>query len=378
MPRCATPNHRSFASLNMLLRQCKLTIAKLQQENEFLSKNQCKHQCNNNVSAQQSDNTSIESLSTSFASVEVHQPEILPENLWVDNFHDYYANLIKNYPFMTVMMRMLINKHQERKLRSSSTNLNWCSWFFVYQSFLADMLIRAKQGKIIMRTTILISLILLYTKASKPVWDMLRKIRVVCLQQKLTRWIQEQPPKVVNKKNIKLFSFDNCDFFRHVTNVRSTNKSVMINTCTQIIADLQEKHHIEIADLWQPVHRQEFVDMLCGDFDTANKTANEAFLSVSEVVATNWLKFAQVEGLESDLTADITILEPLIPCNTSTYADVKTVLEKFCVNHMHLGSTSYAFVSVDQSCHSLVWNLKKKYPQQFSLFLENGTGHGTF
>ena len=227
------------------------------------------------------------------------------------------------------------------------------------------MLLRAKQGKIILRTNLLISLLLLYTKASKPLWEMLSKIRVGCSQGKLSRWIKNQPPKIFNLKTVKLFSFDNCDFFRHVTNVRTTNKSTMIHTCTQIIADIQEKHDIKKEDIWRTVHKHDFVEMLCGDFDTANSIANEAYLSVSEVVASNWLKFTPVKGLQSNLSSDITVMEPMTPCNTSTYTDVYRILKQFYANHMQSGSSSYAFVSVDQACHALVWNLKKRHPQTF-------------
>ena len=228
------------------------------------------------------------------------------------------------------------------------------------------MLLRAKNGKLILRTTILISLILLYTKASKPLWTLLSKMRVVCSPSKLTRWIQEQPDKKINNRKVMFFSFDNCDFFRHVTNVRTTHKSTMIHTCTQIVADIEEEHDLNPEDLWNKVEQEEFVEMLCGDFDTANAIANEAFSSISEVVASDWLKFAPVEGLESDFSADITIMQPLIPCNTSTYDDVNRILVDFHANHIKEGATCYAFVSVDQACHSLVWNLKKRHPHRFS------------
>ena len=108
------------------------------------------------------------------------------------------------------------------------------------------MLLRAKNG-------ILISLILLYTKASKPLWTLLSKMRVVCSPSKLTRWIQEQPDKKINNRKVMFFSFDNCDFFRHVTNVRTTHKSTMIHTCTQIVADIEEEHDLNPEDLWNKV-----------------------------------------------------------------------------------------------------------------------------
>lgn len=59
----------------------------------------------------------------------------------------------------------------------------------------------------------------------------------------------------------------------------------MIHTCTHIITDFQEQHDIEPADLWREVNQHEFVELLCGDFDSAKNITNEAFWSVSKVVA---------------------------------------------------------------------------------------------
>ena len=100
----------------------------------------------------------------------------------------------------------------------------------------------------------------------------------------------------------------------------------MINTCTQLVADFGVKTEMMVGDVWNPMSRDDFIDFVCQDYAFANNFANEAFSSISEVASLTWLKFAPVCSPRSAFNQNMSILTPKIPCNTSTYADVKVVL----------------------------------------------------
>lgn len=170
-----------------------------------------------------------------FASVEVKNQQILPENMVINSFGPNLDVLIHNYPIIAFLFNFLFTGTQRRKERANATAKEWKNWLQLYKCFIADMLLRTKKAKSVLITPMLISMVLLYTRASDSLWALLSKLRIACLQPKLKDWIINQPEKKISEENVLLFSFDNCDFFRHVTNVRSSNKSTMINTCTQLV-----------------------------------------------------------------------------------------------------------------------------------------------
>ena len=301
-----------------------------------------------------------------FASVEVKNQQILPENMVINSFGPNLDVLIHNYPFIAFLFNFLFTGTQRRKERANATAKEWKNWLQLYKCFIADMLLRTKKAKSVLITPMLISMVLLYTRASDSLWTLLSKLRIACLQPKLKDWIINQPEKKISEENVLLFSFDNCDFFRHVTNVRSSNKSTMINTCTQLVADLGVSYEIMACDVWNPMSKHDFVDFVCEDFDFANQIVNEAFSGVSEVAPVTWLKFAPVGGPRGKLNENISILPTKIPCNTSTYADVKIVLTDFYEKYVSSGERTFVFVNTDQACHTLVWNLKNNHKDLFS------------
>ena len=168
MPRVNTHCCKSFTSICRESSQQKKIILHLQQENAFLREKITKHGFKPVNEPLGDEITLRECVALSFASSSVKQTEISSQHLVVDSFQAYFENYVKSNPFISFMMQILINKHQERKLKTHSTHSQWFAWFFLYKSFLADMLLKAKQGKIILRTNLLISLLLLYTKALKP------------------------------------------------------------------------------------------------------------------------------------------------------------------------------------------------------------------
>jgi hypothetical protein len=205
--------------------------------------------------------------------------------------------------------------------------VQWLHWAFFYKIFICEMLLRTKQAKAVLRLPILIALIFLYSKVPEPVWRLLQKLRIVCSRKTLEDWVKNQPPLKISDENVILFSFDNLDFHKHVTNVRSNHKSKMLHICTRFIVNFQQDVEIFASELWKTVNKDNFIEYVCSDFDFANNIAKNAWEGVSNVWESNWLKFATVEGVSNVIYKNLIILPPIIPCNTSTYVDVQKLLE---------------------------------------------------
>ena len=84
----------------------------------------------------------------------------------------------------------------------------------------------------------------------------------MCSRKKIEDWIRSQKGNEVPADNVVLFSFNNCDFYQHVTNVRLDHCSTMIHACTQLVADLAQPFEVAIADIWHLIGKGQLVDFL--------------------------------------------------------------------------------------------------------------------
>ena len=108
-----------------------------------------------------------------FASVEVENEQILPEDLLVENFENYYDKLLHKYPLLCFLLGFLFSGTHKHKENAKNTAIEWKNWSFFYKIFVCEMLLRTKQAKSILRTPMLISLVFLYTKEPELAWRLL-------------------------------------------------------------------------------------------------------------------------------------------------------------------------------------------------------------
>ena len=287
-------------------------------------------------------------------------------DLIADQFQSYNSQLLVKYPVLNFLLQMLFSINYMTKSKSKSTSSQWKTWSSLYNSFILEVVLRSKNAKATFWTPILLALICTYGNVSESVWDVLRRLRIICSQAKIEKWIRLQESNQVADDKVLLFSFDNCDFFRHVANIRSDHRSTMIHVCTQLVAELSDPLDIAIADIWSPIGKTKLVNYLHCDYDFANQIANSSYTCVSHISKQFWLKFAPVEGPSNSKKSNFTILDPLTSCNTATYSAVARVLDCFWIQHMAESERTFTFVSVDQACFARVWGLKKQFPAKYS------------
>ena len=345
-------HEKDVAALNKQIRQLQYQVTLLKAECAKMS-----HDTANN-----DHNMMISQFNGS--SVKTEQFEA--NDLIVTKFSNYFDNLQQKYPILCLVLAILLSLHHKRKANSNHTSSQWKNWSALYKSFIFDVVLRSKNSKSTLRTPMLLGLICIYGNVSESVWHVLRILRIVSSRQTVQNWIKDQQVQPISDENVVLFSFDNCDFYRHVTNVRLNNRSIMIHTCTQYIVEFECGYDVSVNNIWFPVAKNNFIDFLHCDFDFANSTANNSFKAVRAVSNHSWLKIAAIEGESHLHQLKFVILDPLIPCNTATYIDCERVLMNFWNNHMATTERVFAFVSVDQACFSRVWGLKKRFPRKFS------------
>ena len=154
-----------------------------------------------------------------FNGAAVCSEEFCAADLSMENFEGYYSQLLKKYPILGFIVRLLLSVTHWHKASAKSTSLQWKTWSFLYKTFILEVVLRLKNAKATFQTPILLALVCTYGNVPDTVWELLRRLRLVCLHKKIEDWIRSQKGNEVPADNVVLFSFDNCDFYQHITNV---------------------------------------------------------------------------------------------------------------------------------------------------------------
>ena len=311
----------------------------------------------------QLDNNNVQAMQAQF------QPEhelVNSCDLKVDNFQSYLALLVQKYPILLFILKIVLSTTHWRKTSQKSTGAAWLTWASFYKCFISEMLIRAKSAKLTTRTPLLLGLYFYLTKVPKPAWRLLQRLRIVCSMSKIENWIKEQPIPTCDEEDLLFFSFDNCDFFQHKTSIRTANRSKMLHTTTQFYFKIKSDIQIHVNHIWSKISKEHFMDYMEASFTFCNNLVNLAHASVQSVYLTNWLKFAPSNPQITLNHNDMVILMPLIDCNTSTYAAVELVLERFAQQFIYPSRRTFAFVNSDQPVHNMMWTLRAQNPNKYS------------
>ena len=300
-----------------------------------------------------------------FAPIHMHEDSFSADQLQIPHFQSYYEELLQRYPILRFIMNLLLSMYHLRKSKAYKTSSQWLEWAGLYKAFICEMLLRSRNAKVTLRLPILLAMYFLLHKVSDPVWRILQRLKIISSREKVEKWLQSQPEPEVSGESDLLFSFDNCDFFRHVTHVRSDHRSTYIHCATQYVVLLSKRVVVSTANLWRRVLDDDFYAFCEMDFTLCNQLANNCYTAVGRVVDTSWLKLAPYNDSRLQ-NSKLIVLKPLMNCNTAHTTEVRRVLENFYHSYIAGTSRTYAFVSCDQPVFNLCWKLRSSENDQFS------------
>lgn len=156
-----------------------------------------------------------------------------PAQLRVAYMKEYLLRCIQQVPILAVLLAIFLSQTHQRKVKSSSTKPQWLSWASFYQAFLVDVFMRARQAKAVRLTTMLISVFLLLTGISESGWRLLQRLRIVAAKESVEAFVRGSSTNTIENDTFLMYVFDNCDFKRHVTNVRTSHRTEMMHVVTR-------------------------------------------------------------------------------------------------------------------------------------------------
>ena len=296
---------------------------------------------------------------------DVHSQYCEPAQLIIPAFGNYLENLISVHPILSSVLNLFTSGSHARKYVANSTHTQWIHWSDWYRSFLCDMFLRSRAPKSIFRTNMMLSVYFLLTNLSEPCWRVLERLRILVARQTVEAWVKNQTKQLKFENSVLILSFDNCDFKKHVTHVRSDHRTTMLHVITQFVIEIGVEVDIPAVDVWFDVDRIEFGEWLQSNAVEARTFAETCFTSMVNRDETLALRYMYSNRDSNLIRSDFVILEPELNCSTLKYEDIERVLCKFYSNYLETSSRTFAFVSGDQQTWIKMWYLRILHPVKY-------------
>lgn len=296
---------------------------------------------------------------------ELFSSKISAQDLDINNFEKYFNFLLGKFPLLMFVVQFFLSNTFIRKCKAKLTNSHWKLWSFFYRCFLLETILRSRNSKATLRLPLLLGLYFTYLKVPETAWRLLQRLKLIVSRKVVEDWVNSQSiPEIAENDNM-FFSFDNCDFYRKVANVRSNHKSSYLHTATQFFLNLGAGPSVPASQILDAIDEEDFTDSLCISFDYCNKLANNAYKAMKSTYLNTWLKFAPIRGHSHISRGKIVILPPEMHCNTAKKVEIVRVLDKFWEKYVQGSERSHVWISGDQPIHNQLWTLKHENPEKW-------------
>ena len=193
---------------------------------------------------------------------------------------EYLVSICKKWGFLRFILNFFLSVSLKHKTNAYETSSDWNLWSFFYCSFICDMFLKSKSPKSVRYTSLLLRIYFLLLNVSEMVWLVLQHLRIVCSKNYVHKWIQSRPSHDFGDQSVLLFSFNNCNFFSHVTHVQTDKKLELIDVVTKFIVELAVSCPVLTCDIWHPVNRSTFSTWLLNLAENINNILNQACISL--------------------------------------------------------------------------------------------------
>lgn len=288
-----------------------------------------------------------------------------PKLLRMSSMNEYIQQMNEKFPLTNQVLELWTTPSHKRKYSSNNVTSNWKLWSDFYRSFICDSFLKSRNPKSVRRTQILIGIHLLLANVPESTWRLLERLRIVTSKEVIEKWVKLNSEITVSDSCALFFSFDNCDFKKHVTHVRKEHRTLMLHIITQYLLQVPVDFEIPSLDIWNDVDRLEFGHWVQSHNDAAISFAESSWKSITLQHNVMPLKFEPFRGNSKVFRADLKILKPLLNCSTLKYEDIERVVSEFFRKFMHGTARTFAFISGDQQVWIKLWYLRTRQPDKY-------------
>jgi hypothetical protein len=287
------------------------------------------------------------------------------KELELPKFAGYLSDLIANFPILNHVMDLCTSSSHQRKLNAKDTHDEWIVWSGFYRSFIADTFLRSRFPKSVMRTNLALGLFFTLVKIPDPAWRILERLRIVTSRDTIEKYVNAHPKIEISQLLCLIFSFDNCDFWKKVTHMRTCNQSEMIHVINAFLMHFRGCASMPVDELYEELDAAWFGDYIQGNGESVQDLANLCLQRLIEHSKDSPLRFAYRGTQSYVLKSNFTILPSEFGKSTKSRADVESTLANFHTIYIQGTTRTWAFVSGDEQVYAQIYNLKRSYPDKY-------------
>lgn len=291
-----------------------------------------------------------------------------PDDLQIHKMHDYYEGLLQKYPTLETVLRPLFSKHFQTKEKSRSADSRWIACAGLYRAFVADVVLRSKNSKAVLRTNMLLGVLVYQSRCPDSIWRLFQRLKILPTRDTVEKFLKSCPAPDFSVAKFVITHYDNCDIYRHVTKRFTNHMSDYLHLVTRQYYEVSRVVKVPLADIYKPYNAEEalkFSRFLLMDFGDQCELAKNASDIVSAAKGFGGLKFA-VRETSSQLTSAKLINLPVeVDKQTISHADVASIVRNLWDTVGKPYGRDYCIMGGDWQTFSRMWELKIKQPDDF-------------
>jgi hypothetical protein len=221
-----------------------------------------------------------EDIRSGFAEVGIVSSEYCAiSQLAPENCREYYGDLLRKYPLLERILEPWFSNHFQRKEKQGATNSQWMDAQGFYKAMVADMFLKSKNSKAVLRTNLILGVALYNCKMPESAWKLLTRLRLVPTITTIEHYLRSKPPYQLAQNCFLFFSYDNLTFGKHKTKKRLDNNSDMLHIATRLFTEVPYRPNVTVANKYKAytdVDLAKFARFLVPSFAWYCNTANSA------------------------------------------------------------------------------------------------------
>ena len=288
------------------------------------------------------------------------------KDLHLPKFADYLEDLRAKYPILVPVLELFTSQSHNRKLKAHNTLTEWKIWSGFYRSYLADTFFRSRYPKSVMRTNLALGLYFTLVKIPDPAWRILERLRIVTSRETIENYVNSHPHIDISQLMCLIVSFNNCDFWKKVTHMRTCNQSEMVHVINWFIINFRGPASMPVGELYEGVNAAWFGEWVQNNDRDVQMFANLCLNRLIHHPPEIPLRFAYKNSTSYTKKSDFTVLPTEFNASTKSREDIKQMLAKIYEKYI-LGCTrTWLFVLGDEQVYAQLCNLKAEYPIKYT------------
>jgi len=163
-----------------------------------------------------------------------------------------------------------------------------------------------------------------------------------------------------------LLSFDNLDFFKHVTHPRTNHTSQMLHIVTKFILQGNQPLFVHLTNLWREFNIRDIGHWIQITPDECITLAQQCFHHLFTSYQTLPLKFTLHSTTNTLFASQMRLLPADINKSPSKVEDVESILQDFHNQFLLPFNRTFAIVSGDEQTFLVIWKLRKIKPDLYN------------